>query len=40
MIGHKVGALFIQKSMVNLHNSEHNVNLRIKQGEKYSEEGP
>lgn len=40
MVGYKVGALFIQRNLVDLHNSEHNVSLKKKQDEKYSEESP
>lgn len=40
MIGYKIGAFPIQKRLVDLHNSDHNVNLRKKQGEKYSKESP
>jgi len=40
MVGYKIGAFRIQKRQVNLHNSEHNVNLKRKLDEKYSKEGP
>ena len=38
MLGYKLGALYLLKKWVNLHNSEHNVKKSQKWSEKYSKE--